>query len=131
MMISYMIDGKGYLIINREIVSEDVDDFDFSPKPEFPGHFTVFNMKDEVSLLRRFFDHITEVQPQIIVTYNGDHFDWPFVDARAKFHNISMFKETGFYKDSQDEYQSRCCIHMDCFKYLLFILKILIISFDY
>ncbi len=38
------------------------------------------------------------------------------MDARAKFHNISMYNEIGFFKDSQDEYQSRCCIHMDCFK---------------
>jgi DNA polymerase epsilon subunit 1 len=53
MMISYMIDGRGYLITNREIVSEDVADFDFSPKPEFPGHFVIFNEADEKSLLKR------------------------------------------------------------------------------
>ena len=39
------------------------------------------------------------------------------MDARAKFHNINMYNEVGFFKDSQDEYQCRCCIHMDCFKY--------------
>ena len=27
-MISYMVDGQGYLIINREIVSEDIEDFE-------------------------------------------------------------------------------------------------------
>lgn len=32
MMISYMIDGQGYLITNREIVSRDVDDFEYTPK---------------------------------------------------------------------------------------------------
>ena len=37
MMISYMIDGQGYLITNREIVSADVDDFEYTPKPEFEG----------------------------------------------------------------------------------------------
>ena len=26
-MISYMFDGQGYLIINREVVSEDIEDF--------------------------------------------------------------------------------------------------------
>jgi len=36
MMISYMIDGKGFLIINREIVGADIDDFEYTPKPEFP-----------------------------------------------------------------------------------------------
>lgn len=76
MMISYMIDGKGFLITNREIVSEDVEDFDFTPKPEFPGHFIIFNEPDEKAVIRRFFEHIIEVQPQVISTYNGDSFDW-------------------------------------------------------
>ena len=26
-MISYMIDGQGYLIVSREVVSKDIDDF--------------------------------------------------------------------------------------------------------
>lgn len=42
-MISYMCDGQGFLIINREVVSKDVEDFEYTPKPEFPGPFTVFN----------------------------------------------------------------------------------------
>lgn len=29
-----------------------------------------------VTFKLRFFDHILEVQPNIIVTYNGDFFDW-------------------------------------------------------
>lgn len=48
MMISYMIDGMGYLITNREIVGEDIDDFEYTPKDEYPGEFTVFNEPDEV-----------------------------------------------------------------------------------
>lgn len=35
MMISYMIDGQGYLICNREIIATDVPDFEFTPRPEF------------------------------------------------------------------------------------------------
>ena len=46
-MISYMMDGFGYLIINRETVSEDIADFEYTPKPEFPGPFTVFNEANE------------------------------------------------------------------------------------
>ena len=76
MMISYMIDGQGYLITNREIVSQDVDDFEFTPRPEFEGPFIIFNEVDEVNLLQRFFDHILEVKPNVIATYNGDFFDW-------------------------------------------------------
>ena len=36
-MISYMVDRKGYLITNREVVSEDIQDFEYTPKPEFEG----------------------------------------------------------------------------------------------
>ncbi len=51
MMISYMIDEHGYLITNREIVSEDIEDFEYTPKDEYEGEFTVFNEPDEVGLL--------------------------------------------------------------------------------
>jgi DNA polymerase epsilon subunit 1 len=56
MMISYMVDGQGYLITNREIVGEDIDDFEYTPKEGYEGPFIVFNEPDEVSfgLLRRF-----------------------------------------------------------------------------
>ena len=39
---------QGYLICNREIVSEDVEDFEFTPRPEFEGQFIIFNETDEV-----------------------------------------------------------------------------------
>ena len=85
-----MIDGRGNLIKNREIISEDVADFDFSPKPEFPGHFVIFNESDEKALLRRFFDHIIDVQPQIISTYNGDSFDWFLLLNFTSFFSLSF-----------------------------------------
>lgn len=40
-MISYMCAGQGYLTINREVVSDDVQDFEYTPKPDFPGPFKV------------------------------------------------------------------------------------------
>jgi DNA polymerase epsilon subunit 1 len=48
MMISYMVDGQGYLITNRDIVSEDIDDFEYTPKEGYEGPFTIFNEADEV-----------------------------------------------------------------------------------
>lgn len=50
MMISYMVDGQGYLITNREIVSEDIEDFEYTPKEGYDGPFIIFNEKDEVVL---------------------------------------------------------------------------------
>ena len=52
MMISYMIDGQGYLITNREVISTDVEDFEYTPKPEFEGQFIVFNEPNELSLIQ-------------------------------------------------------------------------------
>ncbi|KAI9594971.1 hypothetical protein BDF19DRAFT_465848 [Syncephalis fuscata] len=118
MMISYMVDGQGFLITNRDIVSQDIDDFEYTPKPEFDGPFHIFNEPDEASLLKRFFEHIEELRPTVVATYNGDSFDWPFVEARATINGIDMRQEIGFYKDDQDEYKSRYAIHMDCFKWV-------------
>ena len=118
MMISYMIDGQGFLITNREIVSEDISDFDYTPKPEYDGPFLIFNEPDERALIERFFDCIKEARPNIIVTYNGDFFDWPFVEARASIHGIDMYQEIGFRKNSEDVYQSTYCAHMDAFAWV-------------
>ena len=52
MMISYMVDGQGYLITNREIVSQDIEDFEYTPKEGYEGPFIVFNEADEVQLFK-------------------------------------------------------------------------------
>lgn len=64
-MISIMIDGRGVLIINREIVSKDIDDFEqaqsphitirYSPHADYKGPFHVYNEQTEEALLRRFY----------------------------------------------------------------------------
>ncbi|AET37355.1 DNA polymerase epsilon catalytic subunit Ecym_1099 [Eremothecium cymbalariae DBVPG len=118
MMISYMIDGEGFLITNREIISEDIEDFEYTPRPEYPGQFTVFNEADELALLQRFFEHIRDVRPTVISTFNGDFFDWPFVDTRSKIHGLNMFDEIGFAVDSEGEYKSSYCTHMDCYRWV-------------
>jgi DNA polymerase epsilon subunit 1 len=56
-----------------------------------------------------------QVQPAIYVTYNGDNFDWPFIEARAKHHGISMFDEIGFRVNTKTgECTSKSTVHMDC-----------------
>ncbi|KYN42982.1 DNA polymerase epsilon catalytic subunit A [Trachymyrmex septentrionalis] len=114
MMISYMIDGQGYLITNRELISADIQDFEYTPKPEFEGPFTIFNEPNEKAAITKFFNHINEIRPHIFVTYNGDFFDWPFVEARAAVHNMDMKEKIGFYKNREGVYVSRAAMHMDC-----------------
>jgi DNA polymerase epsilon subunit 1 len=53
-----MVDTQGYLIISREVVGEDIDNFEYTPKPGMEGPFRVFNERDEASALRRFFAHV-------------------------------------------------------------------------
>ena len=50
------------------------------------------------AVLQKWFDHVLEVRPHIFVTYNGDFFDWPFIEARAAIHGMDMEREIGFAK---------------------------------
>ncbi|KDD76144.1 B-family DNA polymerase, partial [Helicosporidium sp. ATCC 50920] len=114
-MISYMVDRQGYLIINREVVSEDVADFEYTPKPEFEGPFRIFNCADERACLERWFAHMREAKPAVYVTYNGDYFDWPFVETRAARWGLDMGREIGFRcAKGGGETRSRSAVHMDC-----------------
>ena len=47
------IDGRGFLIINREIVSSDIESFEYTPKEEFKGEFHVWNEANEEAVIRR------------------------------------------------------------------------------
>lgn len=105
-----MLDRQGFLIVNRAIVSEDILDFEFTAKPEYEvsslfdsivsrtlshayqGPFTVFNEPDELAVLKRFFGHIKKTRPNIFVSYNGDTFDWPFIETRARILGLNMFR---------------------------------------
>jgi DNA polymerase epsilon subunit 1 len=55
-----------------------------------------------------------EVRPQIFVTYNGDFFDWPFVEKRARVHGMSMSSEIGVSEAKDGGYRGVCSLHLDC-----------------
>lgn len=55
-----------------------------------------------------------QVRPGIYVTYNGDNFDWPFIEARAKHHGLSVFESLGFRAAHSGEFVSKNAVHMDC-----------------
>jgi DNA polymerase epsilon subunit 1 len=117
-MISYMVNGKGYLVTSRTVVSKDISDFEYTPKPHFPGPFEIFNERNEEALIRRFFSHYREIKPQIVVTYNGDFFDWPFLEARAKVHGLDMEKNLGIAMQPSGEYRGRTAVHLDAFHWV-------------
>jgi DNA polymerase epsilon subunit 1 len=119
MMISYMINGRGYLVTNREILSKDLEDFEYTPLPEFKGKFKIYNEKTEASMINRFFTHIQQVQPLIMVSYNGDKFDWPYLEKRAELNGVDMSEVIGMKKSTgaggESEYMFSYGTHMDCF----------------
>ena len=120
MLISYMVDGHGYLITNRSIISEDISDFEYTPKPEFEGYFHIFNEPDEKSLLERFALHCKELRPNVFVTFNGDYFDIPFIMERMKVNNLNMEADLGIANTnsspnaSDREFMGRFSVHIDC-----------------
>ena len=114
-MISYMIDGRGFLIVNREIVAEDIQPFEYTPKPEYEGFFDTFNEPDEYATLRRFFDEMKLHRPHVYVTYNGDYFDFPFIHARSLFHGMNMRQEIGFAQGAEGATLNKKVSHLDCF----------------
>ncbi|EAN76998.1 DNA polymerase epsilon catalytic subunit, putative [Trypanosoma brucei brucei TREU927] len=114
-MISYVLDGRGYLIVNREIVATDIHQFEYTPKPEYEGIFDTFNEPDEKALLQRFYSEMRLYQPTVYVTYNGDYFDFPFIHARSLFHHLSMREELGFSQNSEGAFVANKLVHLDCF----------------
>ena len=114
-MISYMVDGRGYLITARDVVTADVADFEYTPKPQYPGPFHIFNEPDERALLKRFFAHVREIKPHVFVTYNGDFFDWPFLEKRAAAHGLDLGRETGVSLNLAGEYRGCGAVHLDAF----------------
>eukprot|EP00917_Polyrhabdina_sp_WS-2016_P013570 GHVP01029742.1.p1 GENE.GHVP01029742.1~~GHVP01029742.1.p1 ORF type:complete len:1499 (+),score=286.83 GHVP01029742.1:49-4497(+) len=117
MMISAMFDGKGYLITNREWISEDIPDFTYTPKEEYHGEFSTFNERDEPSLLKRFYSLIRESKPVFYITYNGDSFDWPYVEKRSEINGINMFEEIGVELTS-NTYTASYASHIDVYKWV-------------
>jgi DNA polymerase elongation subunit (family B) len=123
MMISWMVDGRGYLGINRKVVSADIDGFEYAPHKSYRGDFEVFNEPDEKALLLRFFVEVRLAAPRVFVTYNGDYFDWPFVETRARILGLDMGDEIGMSTnmDSSDmtpQTSGRTAVHMDVFHWV-------------
>lgn len=103
---------------NRNIVSKDLENFEYTPKPEYRGKFTVFSESDEKAMLMRFFSHIQLVRPAIFVTYNGDSFDWPYIEDRCRILGIDMKDLCGVSRNAAGEYEASYSSHMDCFRWV-------------
>ena len=122
LMISAMCDGAGFLLVNREEVSADVEDFEYTPKPEYEGLFSCINCESEKAMFSRFFELLVQTGPHIITTFNGDSFDLPYLIKRSELLGLSMYKEVGLGYVSQgqvDEFVTgKWMLHLDCFAWV-------------
>ncbi|KAF5354072.1 hypothetical protein D9756_007253 [Leucocoprinus leucothites] len=132
MMISYMIDGQGYLITNREIVSEDIDDFKYTPKDSCEGPFVegtrcwanMVVLEGKRAGYRNVdysFQRSQRGKSLIYMSaFSSDLFKpstiQRFFSHIQEVNGIDMYQEAGFAKDSEDEYKSNNSAHMDCFR---------------
>ena len=49
-----------------------------------------FEAGNDSRVLREFLDYIRQVEPEIIVGYNSDAFDWPYIRERARLQGIRL-----------------------------------------
>ena len=52
------------------------------------------------------------------MTYNGDFFDFPFIDKRMQKYGLVMEQEIGIQKQASEEYGSRFVCHLDAFHWV-------------
>lgn len=44
----------------------------------------------EADMIREFVEYLDEVDPDVVTTYNGDDFDWPYLRDRAELHGVTL-----------------------------------------
>lgn len=117
MMISIMTESFGELIINRKIVSEDIEDFEYHAKDEMQCAFKVSNESSEEALLIRFLEIVLEHRPHIMTTYNGSFFDWPFIAKRMKKYGLDVTASLQF-QEVNEYFECPFIIHLDSYKWV-------------
>lgn len=117
MMISILTEEFGELIVNRAIVSQDIQEFEYAAKDDMKGVFRVSNECTEEALLTRFIEVVQEHRPHIITTYNGGFFDWPFIDARMKKYKLDL-EQTIQFTEFGEYYHCPFIVHLDCYKWV-------------
>ena len=70
-------------------------------------------------MLEEFFRKIVTLSPHILATFNGDYFDFPFVEKRGEILGVDMLEKTGLHKQFGDEfYLGKHMLHLDCFNWV-------------
>ncbi len=62
----------------------------YSMGPSYEDCQVIVSDGDEKELIEKFYRLIREYDPDIILTYNGNDFDWPYLKKRAEKHGITL-----------------------------------------
>ncbi|MFO7967654.1 MAG: DNA-directed DNA polymerase [Archaeoglobaceae archaeon] len=57
---------------------------------QYDDRVEILEGEDERDLLVKFIDLVKEIEPDVLVGYNQDNFDWPYIKKRAKKHNLKV-----------------------------------------
>ncbi|KHN69707.1 DNA polymerase epsilon [Ordospora colligata OC4] len=117
MMISVKTESKGYLIVNRQLVSKDIKRFEYSPKDDMQCVFEAVNEHNEEGVLVAFAEIVQKHRPHLMSTFNGSGFDFPFVEKRMQKYGICL-KETMGFECKDGYYTSPFIVHLDCYKWV-------------
>ncbi|EJW05242.1 hypothetical protein EDEG_00707 [Edhazardia aedis USNM 41457] len=103
-MISFVVNGEGFLLTNREFVSEEIEDFYYNiEEHNLVTNFKIFNMDCEALLLCKFIELIFLHKPDIVTTYNGTTFDIPFIERRLANLNFNCNAQEEKFGESKFE----------------------------
>lgn len=61
-----------------------------------------------------FVNIIQDYKPVVITSYNGDRFDYPFIETRCQINYIDFNNESGVMNKT-NEYFGNYISHLDCF----------------
>lgn len=117
MMISVRTESGGELIVNRKVVSKDIERFEYSPRDDMESVFDVTNEGDEEGVLVRFIEVVQKHRPHLITTFNGAQFDFPFIERRLEKYGVGLRETTGFFC-REEYYVSPFIVHLDCYRWV-------------
>ncbi|KAK2941103.1 putative DNA polymerase epsilon catalytic subunit A [Blattamonas nauphoetae] len=80
--------------------------------------FECLTYANEQEMLRAWYDFIFLLKPTIFVSFNGDSFDWPYIECRSAKYGLDQQKLLGFQSNYSGEVTGIERCHLDCYKWV-------------
>ena len=115
-MISVKTDTTNILLINQNIIKENLNELEYTYGNE-SNIFTIYNVSCEEDLLLKFIEIIQIYKPHILITYNGNLFDFSFIETRLLKYGLIMKNLIGITRIF-DYFSCPFILHFDCFTWI-------------